>query len=186
MAEYKVIKGDATRPEGEGEKRIVIPHVVNDIGKWGRGFVLAINKRWGTGVMTAYQQWFSGTKLEDIEEDLVSYPVPSSDRFASIICQDPFKLGSAQFVLVPDRVCIANMVGQHGCYNGSDGRPPIRYGALAKSMELVTHLCINNTEIHCPKFGSDLSGGHWPTIELMIKEIWVDAGIPVTVYEWEG
>lgn len=38
------IEGDATRPVGDGPKYIV--HIVNDIGAWGAGFVMAISKRW--------------------------------------------------------------------------------------------------------------------------------------------
>ena len=38
------IIGDATQPVGEGTKIIV--HVCNDIGGWGRGFVVALSKRW--------------------------------------------------------------------------------------------------------------------------------------------
>jgi O-acetyl-ADP-ribose deacetylase (regulator of RNase III) len=38
------VVGDATSPQSEGTKIIV--HVCNDIGAWGKGFVLAISKRW--------------------------------------------------------------------------------------------------------------------------------------------
>lgn len=36
--------GDATYPQGEGQK--IIAHIVNDIGAWGAGFVLALDQRW--------------------------------------------------------------------------------------------------------------------------------------------
>jgi hypothetical protein len=36
--------GDATDPVGEGAR--IICHVCNDIGGWGRGFVVALSKRW--------------------------------------------------------------------------------------------------------------------------------------------
>jgi O-acetyl-ADP-ribose deacetylase (regulator of RNase III) len=36
--------GDATKPEGTGPR--VIVHVCNDIRAWGKGFVLALSKRW--------------------------------------------------------------------------------------------------------------------------------------------
>lgn len=36
-------RGDATQPVGEGSK--VLVHVCNDIGGWGRGFVLAVSAR---------------------------------------------------------------------------------------------------------------------------------------------
>ncbi len=38
------LKGDATNPTGDNNK--VIVHICNDLGKWGKGFVLAISKRW--------------------------------------------------------------------------------------------------------------------------------------------
>jgi O-acetyl-ADP-ribose deacetylase (regulator of RNase III) len=44
MQEIKYIKGDATNPVSEGEK--IICHICNDIGRWGKGFVLAISRRW--------------------------------------------------------------------------------------------------------------------------------------------
>lgn len=37
-------KGDATHPVCDGN--CVIAHVCNDAGRWGKGFVLAISKRW--------------------------------------------------------------------------------------------------------------------------------------------
>ena len=44
MVEIEYVHGDATRPVRPGTK--IIAHVCNDIGKWGKGFVLAISKRW--------------------------------------------------------------------------------------------------------------------------------------------
>ncbi|MBM7418211.1 MULTISPECIES: hypothetical protein [Chryseobacterium] len=38
------LKGDATNPQTEGNK--IITHICNDIGGWGKGFVLAISNRW--------------------------------------------------------------------------------------------------------------------------------------------
>jgi O-acetyl-ADP-ribose deacetylase (regulator of RNase III) len=38
------LTGDATAPVGTGTK--IIAHVCNDIGRWGKGFVLVISKRW--------------------------------------------------------------------------------------------------------------------------------------------
>jgi hypothetical protein len=40
----KYVIGDATSPQGTGNKIIV--HICNDIGGWGLGFVLALSKRW--------------------------------------------------------------------------------------------------------------------------------------------
>ena len=52
-----IIKGDATKPEGLGEKPIIIPHVCNNIGGWGSGFVVALNNAFGIGPMMAYRDW---------------------------------------------------------------------------------------------------------------------------------
>ncbi len=38
------VTGDATQPIGTGPR--VIVHVCNDVGAWGKGFVLAVSKRW--------------------------------------------------------------------------------------------------------------------------------------------
>ena len=44
MKEINYIKGDATNPQISGNKIIV--HICNDIGGWGKGFVLAISNKW--------------------------------------------------------------------------------------------------------------------------------------------
>jgi len=36
--------GDATKPDVAGNK--IIAHICNDVGGWGKGFVLAISKSW--------------------------------------------------------------------------------------------------------------------------------------------
>ena len=44
MAGVVYLTGDATCPQARGVK--VIAHVCNDLGGWGKGFVLAISERW--------------------------------------------------------------------------------------------------------------------------------------------
>lgn len=83
------VNGDATEPIGVGTKIIV--HVVNDLGAWGSGFVLAISARWS--------------------EPKVAYLL-SKDR-------NNLKLGNVQLVTVkstrPDEsIFVANLVGQSG------------------------------------------------------------------------
>ena len=41
MTEIEYIKADATLPQSEGN--IIITHICNDIGGWGKGFVLALS-----------------------------------------------------------------------------------------------------------------------------------------------
>lgn len=44
MTEIKYVKGDATEPQGEGNK--IIAQVVNNIGVYGAGFSGAVSRRW--------------------------------------------------------------------------------------------------------------------------------------------
>jgi O-acetyl-ADP-ribose deacetylase (regulator of RNase III) len=53
--EIKYIKGDATAPGASGNKIIV--HVCNDIGGWGRGFVMALSAKWKEPEME-YRKWY--------------------------------------------------------------------------------------------------------------------------------
>jgi O-acetyl-ADP-ribose deacetylase (regulator of RNase III) len=46
--------GDATAPGGRGPG--VIAHVCNDSGGWGKGFVLAVSRRWPEPE-AAYRRW---------------------------------------------------------------------------------------------------------------------------------
>lgn len=46
--------GDATAPDGRGPG--VIAHVCNDSGGWGKGFVLAVSRRWPEPE-AAYRRW---------------------------------------------------------------------------------------------------------------------------------
>jgi O-acetyl-ADP-ribose deacetylase (regulator of RNase III) len=40
MKPIEYVQGDATRPQGPGNKIIV--HICNDVGGWGKGFVLTL------------------------------------------------------------------------------------------------------------------------------------------------
>ena len=68
MNNIQYIKGDATQPTGNGNKIIV--HVCNDIGGWGKGFVMALSKRWKAPEQE-YRNWY--------------------------VSQDGFELGAVQF-----------------------------------------------------------------------------------------
>jgi len=75
------VNGDATLPEVESQPGI-LAHVCNDAGLWGRGFVLALSRRWNGP-----------------EEVYRSYP-------------RPLEMGSVQFVPVSRSLVVANMVAQ--------------------------------------------------------------------------
>ena len=160
MTKITYVNGDATKPVGEGIK--VIPHICNDIGKWGRGFVVALSDRWKEPVIN-YKKWYK----------------KKTDKEAGI-----FELGNTQFVPIPSTdIIIANMIGQHTIWNNAKGKPPIRYKALRNSLKKVALKCLElNASVHAPKFGAALAGGKWAIVENIIKEELCSKDIPVTIY----
>lgn len=161
----KYVKGDATNPQDEGIK--VIAHINNDIGGWGRGFVVALSKRWKLPE-TEYRQWHS-----------------AQVRFGATPF-GPFKLGAVQFVKVERDIFIANMVGQHGMYNDDNGNPPIRYDAVRECLKKVCEFAKEHkASIHSPRFGAGLAGGKWEEIEKIINEELVAHGVEVVIYDLE-
>lgn len=101
MAAIQYLQGDATQPQAEGNT--IIAHVCNDLGGWGKGFVMAISKRWPEPEAT-YRDWHKERSKND------------------------FALGAIQLVQVEPSVWVANMVAQRGVEAGPDG-PPIRRSA---------------------------------------------------------
>src|SRR5512138_2420889 len=102
MTPVRYIKGDATSPQAKGPK--VIAHISNDVGGWGKGFVLALSRRWPEPER-AYRKWYCERAGND------------------------FGLGAIQIVEVRPALWVANMVGQHVLKPGSAG-PPVRYEAI--------------------------------------------------------
>ena len=151
---YRV--GDATKPQISGNK--IIAHICNDIGGWGRGFVLAISKL-SLEPERAYREWFKGREGND------------------------FALGAVQFVTVSPELIVANMIGQHGIRK-SGGRPPIRYNALEKALETVGQEALElEASVHLPRIGCGLAGWEWNKIESLINELICAKYIAVFVYD---
>ena len=96
-------------------------------------------------------------------------------------------LGECSFPDVGNNIIVANMVAQDGLVNANNSKP-IKYWALVKCMMRVKNWASSNniTTIIAPKFGSLRAGGNWNFILELIEEIWLDYGIDVTIYEWDG
>jgi O-acetyl-ADP-ribose deacetylase (regulator of RNase III) len=151
------VQGDATSPRGKGRK--VIAHVVNDLGGWGKGFVLAISHRWPEPE-AEYRKWHRERATNG------------------------FGLGAVQLVQVDRLLWVANMVGQHGIKTGSKG-PPVRYEAIERALgRLATEAAELDASVHMPRIGCGLSGGKWDRVEPLIVEQLVGKEIPVTVYDF--
>ncbi|MBN1387472.1 MAG: macro domain-containing protein [Bacteroidales bacterium] len=148
--------GDATEPTGKGIKIIV--HICNDIGAWGKGFVMALSGKWSKPE-TEYRKWFKDGK--------------------------GFELGAVQFVQVENDLFVANIIGQRGIIS-IDSRPPIRYEAVETGLAKVAEKAIElGASIHMPRIGSGLAGGKWEEIEKIINNTLVNRGLSVTVYDLE-
>jgi O-acetyl-ADP-ribose deacetylase (regulator of RNase III) len=151
------VQGDATSPRGKGRK--IIAHVVNDLGGWGRGFVLAVSRHW--------------------PEPEAEYRAWHRER-----ATNGFGLGAVQLVQVERFVWVANMVGQHGMKTGSKG-PPVRYEAIERALgRLATEAAELGASVHMPRIGCGLAGGKWDRVEPIIAAQLVEREIPVTVYDF--
>lgn len=156
--DIRYVSGDATVPQAHGYK--VIAHICNDLGGWGKGFVLAISARW---------------------------PEPERDyrRWHRERAKNDFGLGAIQLVEVGTYLHVANMIGQHGMKTGSKG-PPIRYDAVGKCLaDLAKHGLALDASVHMPRIGCGLAGGRWSKIEPLIRDQLCRAGVAVTVYDHE-
>ena len=151
------LEGDATQPVGDGPKIIV--HVCNDIGGWGKGFVVAISKRWKEPE-AQYRRWHK--EGGDI----------------------PFERGQVQFVEAEDELWIANMIGQEGIRR-KGGKAPVRYEAIGAGLEKVGVFAVEHSaSVHMPRIGCGLAGGKWEEIEPLIEKALLFRGIETTVYDF--
>ena len=156
MATINYLKGDATQPQAKGNR--IIAHVCNDLGGWGKGFVLAISKRWPEPE-AAYRTWHKDRPKND------------------------FGLGAVQLVQVEPYVWVANMVAQRGMKTGSHG-PPIRYEAVRSCLKTLAGEAMKlGASVHMPRIGCGLAGGRWEEIEPIISDELSSQGVEVTVYD---
>ncbi|MET8450778.1 macro domain-containing protein [Streptomyces sp. NPDC005209] len=168
MSEITYVRGDATVPSVKGVK--VIAHVCNDIGGWGKGFVLALSRRWPEPE-AEYRAWHRRRASND------------------------FGLGAIQLVRAERYIWVANMIGQRGTLpharlRSRGGTPmgskgvPVRYEAIDTALTRLADEVIElGASVHMPRIGCGLAGGKWSRIEPLITERLVRRGIAVTVYD---
>lgn len=156
MKSITYLRGDATSPQVEGNK--IIAHICNDLGGWGKGFVLAISKRWPEPE-AAYRQWYRERARND------------------------FGLGAIQVIAVESNLWVANLIGQHGIKASAQGAP-IRYEAVAGCLQKLAEVALQcEATIHMPRIGCGLAGGKWERIEPIILQTLLQQGIAVYVYD---
>ena len=152
MIQY--VKGDATRPIGDGRKIIV--HCCNDIGAWGAGFVLALSKRW-PHVRDNY------LALESYDLGDVQFVRANQDiTVANIIGQRGISDGGYR----NPKPIRYEAIGQ--------GLRVVYYYATLGPQA--------GASIHMPRIGCGLAGGVWEEMEPVIASALRD--LSVTVYDF--
>jgi len=145
-------------------KTIVVPHVVNDKGAWGAGFVVPLGKKFPY-VKESYLKWANSE---------------TCDSFALGNIQEVHQLSGASDVI------FVNMLAQtlvRSEIDFSRGERPLFYNHLVSCMEKVAELALDHdAAIYCPKFGSGLAGGRWDFIQELIKDCWCRTGIDTTYF----
>jgi O-acetyl-ADP-ribose deacetylase (regulator of RNase III) len=157
VSPLRFLKGAATEPDATGRR--IVAHVCNDAGGWGKGFVLAISRRWSEPER-AYREWYSRRAKND------------------------FALGAVQLVTVLPDTWVANMVGQHG-YRRVGDVPPIRYDAVETCLKALAERALElGASVHMPRIGCGLAGGTWDRIEPIILRTLSARDVSVTVYDF--
>ncbi len=144
------VKGDATSPQGTSPR--VLVHVCNDLGAWGKGFVVAVSKKWPAPEQS-YRDWHK--KEADV----------------------PFALGQVQFVEVEPSLWVANLIGQHGLRSSGEV-PPIRYEAVREGLRRVAEFAA----ARAPRSTCLASAAVWPAALgilslLSSKKRWLGKGL---------
>jgi O-acetyl-ADP-ribose deacetylase (regulator of RNase III) len=156
--EITYIKGDATAPQTKGVK--IIAHICNNIGGWGKGFVLAVSRRWSSPEKE-YRKWHRERAKND------------------------FDLGAIQLIQVEKYIFVANMLGQQGIKRGSKG-VPIRYEAVNECLQKLSEQALElNASVHMPRIGCGLAGGKWDEIEPLIQTNLIDNNIETIIYDFD-
>lgn len=162
--------GDATRPETNFKPNVIV-HCCNNIGGWGSGFVVALNKTFG--------------------EEGASSPMA---RYLKTYEENGLELGDIEIVRTNEPyIYVCNLIGQQ--FTGGETIagvfvPPIRYEAIRRGLLKLKSVCISRFEIKgeypdisSPRFGAALAGGEWNKIEEIIHEVFDDLDIKWTVYD---
>jgi len=161
---FRYIQGDATEPLSE---EVVIGHLCNDLGIWGKGFVMALSKRWSE------------------PEDAYRALWPDSQ-----IVKKSNLRGVSQAVDVSENVTVVNMIAMDGINTRKKYRNPdekdkldrIDYESLRKCLQSLAKIHPERP-IQMPMIGNGLAGGDWERIESMIQEELSDRN--VTIFKFQ-
>jgi O-acetyl-ADP-ribose deacetylase (regulator of RNase III) len=157
MPEIKYVKGDATRPQGEGKK--IICHICNDERRWGAGFVLALSRRWEEPEAVYRKMPKERMMLGNVQ----IVPVENDIMVANMVAQRG----------IMDK----DITGQID----KNAKPAIRYGALRVCLTEVNDIAYHmGATLHMPRIGTGLAGGKWEEVEKIIQSV---MSVDVVVYD---
>lgn len=170
MAKLRYRRGDATQPGLY--TTCIIAHVVNNAGKWGKGFTGVLSRRW--------------PQVETHYRNMSDYQLGTIDTM-HVEDIDPI-----------NSIYVVNMIAQHDIRRSRTGVAPIRYQALNQCLQKLGEWA-KNLDFHLqtqyqdfdssyvticgPRFGAGLAGGDWSVIEPMIRRNLVDEGINVVIFD---
>ena len=149
------LKGDATRPVGQGPK--IIAHILNDkTANWGgNGFATFLARKWPKA-QNEFRQW-----------------AQTSGQFC---------LGSSLATEIENDCLVYHMVAQHGY--GESSKPRLRYDALQKCLyTLADFAAKHKASVHMPRIGTGQARGSWALIAELVLESLCANDISVTVYD---
>ena len=138
-------QGSATSPRPDSAHGVIIAHLNNHVGAWGRGFVLAVN-------------------------ELSPIPRKAYKEMAQRHSKN-IPLGETQMLEVEPNLWVANMVAQNGINKDDGDGCLVDYKALNKCLETVFERAVLlGCNVHIPSgMGSGLAGGSESMIHDIIK-----------------
>lgn len=136
---------------------VIVPHVCNNVGAFGAGFVASINEHYP---IVKENYLMLGKKFLQQNLGYTQYVEVSSNK------------------LHKNKLIFANMIAQNGTISSKNKRP-LNYAALVNCMISINKYISlnfskddNEPQIHCPRFGCGLAGGNWNFVENLIEDIW--------------
>jgi hypothetical protein len=144
------IIGDVIKESIACNHTTVIPHICNNKGAWGAGFVLALSKVWKRPE-NSYKRWYK-----------------SDTNFA---------LGMCQAVKVEKDISVINMVAQDG-FPSKEKPVAVDYQALETCLAKVNNWVNDRKkenkkgyiDIAMPRIGCGIGGGTWEVVESIINK----------------
>jgi len=152
MASIETKVGSATSPRPEKGKGVIIAHLCNNLGGWGKGFVLAVDEL-SAAPRAAYQGL-------------------AKDHGKNRGSEADIPLGEVQFVEVQTGLFVSNMIAQDRYTDSHDDGCAVDYKALRRCLLITFHRAIRlGYAVHIPEgIGAGLAGGDQVQIHKLISE----------------